>query len=240
MSTAESETIDVLTLAGVDAYYGASWILKGVSLRVPDGGVVALLGRNGAGKSTTLKTIAGLVSPRAGSVLFDGDEIGGAPPHAINRRGVAYVPEERRIFADLTVDEHLAIANRGGAWPPERIFGLFPALVPLRDRRGRYLSGGEQQMLAIARALVTGPRLLLLDEPSQGLAPVIVDAVISSIEAMRDEGLAILLVEQNVELALGVADRAAVIDQGTIVFDGTAAELRARGDLHATYLGVGT
>jgi branched-chain amino acid transport system ATP-binding protein len=230
----------MLELAGVDAYYGASWILKGVSLQVADGGVVALLGRNGAGKSTTLKTIVGLVAPRNGSVRFDGAEIGGAPPHAVNRRGIAYVPEERRVFADLTVDEHLAIARRGDSWPPDRIFGLFPALVPLRDRRGRFLSGGEQQMLAIARALATGPRLLLLDEPSQGLAPVVVDAVISSIEAMRDEGLAIVLVEQNVELALDVADRAAIIDQGAIVFDGTAAELRSRNDLQTAYLGVGT
>jgi branched-chain amino acid transport system ATP-binding protein len=236
----DDDAIDVLTLTGVDAYYGPSWILKGVSLRVPDGGVVALLGRNGAGKSTTLKTIVGLVTPRSGSVLFDGDEIGGRPPHAINRRGIAYVPEERRIFADLTVAEHLAIAGRGGAWPPERIYRLFPALVALRERRGRHLSGGEQQMLAIARALATGPRLLLLDEPSQGLAPVVVDSVISSIEAMRDEGLAILLVEQNVELALSVADRAAIIDQGAIVFDGTSDELRGRGDLQTTYLGVGT
>ena len=230
----------VLELANVDVYYGASWILKGVSLAVPAGGVVALLGRNGAGKSTTLKTIMGLVAPRAGSVRLDGAEIGGLPPHAVNRRGIAYVPEERRIFRDLTVDEHLAIATRSAAWPPERVFGVFPALAPLRDRRGRFLSGGEQQMLAIARALVTGPRLLLLDEPSQGLAPVIVDAVIASIEAMRDEGLAIVLVEQNVELALGVADGAAIIDQGTIVFAGTATELRERGDLQITYLGVGT
>jgi branched-chain amino acid transport system ATP-binding protein len=240
MSAGDPNAIDVLELRGVDAYYGPSWILKGVSLRVPDGGVVALLGRNGAGKSTTLKTIVGLVAPRAGSILFDGTEVGGATPHAINRRGIAYVPEERRIFADLTVDEHLAIAARRGAWSRERLFGLFPALVPLRDRRGRHLSGGEQQMLAIARALATGPRLLLLDEPSQGLAPVVVDAVIASIETMRDEGLAILLVEQNVELALGVADRAAVIDQGAIVFDGTSDELRARHDLQSTYLGVGT
>ena len=240
MSAADPNAIDVLELRDVDAYYGASWILKGVSLRVPDGGVVALLGRNGAGKSTTLKTIVGLVAPRAGSIVFDGTEIAGATPHATNRRGIAYVPEERRIFADLTVDEHLAIAARGGAWSRERLFGLFPALVPLRDRRGRHLSGGEQQMLAITRALATGPRLLLLDEPSQGLAPVVVDAVIASIETMRDEGLAILLVEQNVELALGVADRAAVIDQGAIVFDGTSDELRARHDLQSTYLGVGT
>jgi branched-chain amino acid transport system ATP-binding protein len=237
---------DILKLSGVDVYYGSSWILKGVSLAVPAGGIVALLGRNGAGKSTTLKTIMGLVAPRAGTVQLDPStgsgraEIGGRPPHAVNRLGIAYVPEERRIFRDLTVDEHLAIATRSPAWTAERVFGVFPALAPLRNRRGRFLSGGEQQMLAIARALVTGPRLLLLDEPSQGLAPVIVDAVIASIEAMRDEGLAILLVEQNVELALDVADRAAIVDQGAIVFDGTAGELRERGDLQTTYLGVGT
>ena len=229
----------MLQLSAVDVHYGPAWILKGVSLEVPAGGVFALLGRNGAGKSTTLKTIMGLVAPSAGCVRFDGAEIGGSSPHAVNRRGVAYVPEERRIFRDLTVDEHLAIASRPRGWTAERIFRVFPALTPLRDRRGRFLSGGEQQMLAIARALVTGPRLLLLDEPSQGLAPVVVDAVISSIEAMRDEGLAILLVEQNVELALDVADRAAVIDQGAIVFNGTASELRPRGDLQTTYLGVG-
>ncbi|MEA2689841.1 MAG: branched-chain amino acid transport system ATP-binding protein, partial [Candidatus Eremiobacteraeota bacterium] len=229
-----------LQLSDVHVYYGASWILKGVSLAVPPGGVVALLGRNGAGKSTTLKTVMGLVAPRAGSVRFGDAEIGGRSPHAINRLGIAYVPEERRVFSDLTVDEHLAIAARGGGWTAERIFRVFPALVPLRERRGRFLSGGEQQMLAIARALVTGPRLLLLDEPSQGLAPVIVDAVISSVEAMRDEGLAILLVEQNVELALDVADRCAIIDQGAIVFGGTAAALRGRSDLQSTYLGVGT
>ncbi len=229
----------MLQLTAVDVHYGPAWVLKGVSFEVPAGGVFALLGRNGAGKSTTLKTIMGLVAPTAGSVRFDGAEIGGSSPHAVNRRGVAYVPEERRIFQDLTVAEHLAIASRPGGWTAERIFRVFPALEPLRLRRGRFLSGGEQQMLAIARALVTGPRLLLLDEPSQGLAPVIVDAVISSIEAMRDEGLGILLVEQNVELALDVADRAAIVDQGAIVFDGTATELGARGDLQSTYLGVG-
>ncbi len=230
----------MLELRDVDLFYGPAWILKGVSLDVPSCGVVALLGRNGAGKSTTLKSIMGIVAPRGGSIRFDGADIAGTPPHAVNRRGIAYVPEERRIFRDLTVDEHLAIAARPGGWEPARIFGVFPALVPLRERRGRFLSGGEQQMLAIARALATGPRLLLLDEPSQGLAPVVVDAVIASIEAMRGEGLAILLVEQNVDLALDVADRAAVIDQGAIVFDGTGRQLRERGDLQSTYLGVGT
>jgi branched-chain amino acid transport system ATP-binding protein len=230
----------MLQLTGVDVYYGASWILKSVSLDVPPGGVLALLGRNGAGKSTTLKSIMGLVAPRAGTIRFDGADITGATPHAVNRRGIAYVPEERRIFRDLSVGEHLAIAARPGGWSAERIFRLFPALEPLRSRRGRFLSGGEQQMLAIARALATGPRLLLLDEPSQGLAPVIVDALIASIAALRDEGLAIVLVEQNVEVALDVADRAAIVDQGAIVFAGTAAELRARADLQSTYLGVGT
>jgi branched-chain amino acid transport system ATP-binding protein len=230
----------MLELRDVDVFYGPAWILKGVSLDVPPGGVVALLGRNGAGKSTTLKTIVGVVAPRAGTVRFDGADIAGLPPHAVNRRGIAYVPEERRIFRDLTVDEHLAIAARPGGWDAARIFRVFPALEPLRDRRGRFLSGGEQQMLAIARALATGPRLLLLDEPSQGLAPVIVDAVIASIEAMRGEGLAIVLVEQNVDLALDVADGAAIIDQGAIVFAGTGRALRERGDLQSTYLGVGT
>jgi len=230
----------MLSVCGIDVSYGAAWILKDVSLVVPDGAVVALLGRNGAGKSTTLKAIMGVVAPSRGTIAFDGRDLTRASPHAINRAGIAYVPEERRIFRDLTVDEHLAIAARARGWDAARIFGVFPALAPLRNRRGGLLSGGEQQMLAIARALATGPRLLLLDEPSQGLAPVVVDAVIASIEAMRGEGLAILLVEQNVGVALDVADRAAIIDQGAIVFDGTGTELRERADLQAGYLGVGT
>jgi branched-chain amino acid transport system ATP-binding protein len=229
----------VLCLRDVNTYYGSSWILRDVSLEIPPGGVVALLGRNGAGKSTTLKTIMGLVRPRAGSITFEATEIGGLPPHVINRGGIAYVPEERRIFNDLSVQEHLAILRGRSAWTPERVFELFPALQPLRRQRGRFLSGGEQQMLAIARALLTGPRLLLLDEPSQGLAPVIVDAVITSIEALRSAGLAILLVEQNVDVALDVADRAAIIDGGAIVFDGPARELRTRVDLQSAFLGVG-
>ncbi len=229
----------MLELDAVDAAYGESQVLHAVSLAVPDGQVVALLGRNGAGKSTTLKTIMGLVTPRSGSVRFGEAEIGGLPPHRINRRGIAYVPEERRIFGDLTVDEHLAIAARSSTWTAARVFEIFPPLAALRGRRGRYLSGGEQQMLAIARALVTGPRLLLLDEPAQGLAPVIVDAVSAAIEALRAQGLAILLVEQNIELALDAADRVAIIDQGAIVFDGTPGALRARDDLQLTYLGVG-
>jgi branched-chain amino acid transport system ATP-binding protein len=229
----------MLELRNVDTYYSSSWILKGVSFDVPDGSVVALLGRNGAGKSTTLKTIMGLLHPAAGSVTFDGAAIGDRSAHAINKLGIAYVPEERRVFGDLSVDEHLAISSRGGPWTPERIFDLFPPLTKLRARRGRFLSGGEQQMLAIARALVTGPRLLLLDEPSQGLAPVIVDAVMSSVAAMRAQGLAILLVEQNVEIALDVATHAYVIDQGQIVFSGSNDDLRAATDVQSLYLGVG-
>ena len=229
----------MLELEHIDAAYDANRVLTDVSLRVPAGAAVALLGRNGAGKSTTLKTIAGLVVPRRGRVRFEGIDITGRPAHAIVRGGVAYVPEERRIFADLSVDEHLAIAARPGGWTRDRIFALFPPLVALRSRRGRHLSGGEQQMLAIARALATAPRLLLLDEPSQGLAPAIVDAVIASVESMRDAGLAILLVEQNVALALDVADTAIVIDGGRIVFSGSSAELRDRTDVQTRYLGVG-
>jgi branched-chain amino acid transport system ATP-binding protein len=228
----------ILDVAHIDVSYGPAWILKDVSFTVPDGAVVAFLGRNGAGKSTTLKTIMGLLVPTAGSIAFGGARISGLPAHAINRCGIAYVPEERRIFADLSVDEHLAISRRGTRWTPARIFELFPPLEPLRSRRARFLSGGEQQMLAIARALMTEPQLLLLDEPSQGLAPVIVDAVISSIEQMRGEGLAILLVEQNVEVALDVAGYAYVIDQGKIVFVGTSDELRRDGSVQSTYLGI--
>jgi branched-chain amino acid transport system ATP-binding protein len=230
----------MLRLTDIDASYGKSQVLHRLSLEVAEGQVAALLGRNGAGKSTTLKTIIGLVVPQAGSVRFGGTEMCGMAPHRINRRGIAYVPEERRIFGHLTVDEHLAIAARSRDWTPDDVFRLFPPLLGLRSRRGRYLSGGEQQMLAIARALVTGPQLLLLDEPSQGLAPVIVDAVSAAIAAMRAKGLSILLVEQNIEMALEVADRVAIIDQGAIVFDGTPAALRTRDDLQLTYLGVGT
>jgi branched-chain amino acid transport system ATP-binding protein len=229
----------MLTLRGVEAGYGDRLVLRGLSLEVRDGQVAALLGRNGAGKSTTLKTIAGLVAPRAGSVCFGGNELGGRRPQVINRLGIAYVPEERRIFGDLTVDEHFAIAARSRMWTPARLFEIFPPLAALRSRRGRFLSGGEQQMLAIARALVTGPQLLLLDEPSQGLAPVIVDAVAGAIETLRGQGLAILLVEQNIELALGVADRVALIDEGEIVFEGSCDALRTREDLQLAYLGVG-
>jgi len=230
----------MLALHGIDAGYGPSNVLRGVSLEVPDGAIVALLGRNGAGKSTTLKTIMGIVRPRGGEIAFDGERIDHRAPHDVNRRGIAYVPEERRVFSALTVDEHLAIAERPGTpWTPARIYTLFPPLQALRLRRARFLSGGEQQMLAIARALVTAPKLLLLDEPSQGLAPVIVDAVVDSVQRMRSEGLGILLVEQDIAIALHLASHAYVLESGELVYAGPASELRDRADLQAKYLGVG-
>lgn len=229
-----------LVVEDIHTYYGESYILKGLSLEVPAGKVVALLGRNGAGKSTTLKSIMGLVQPRRGAISFRTQRIDGLPPFRINALGVAYVPEERRIFSHLSVRENLSIAERKGSpWSSAQMLEMFPPLAPLRDRRGRYLSGGEQQMLAIARALVTGPQLLLLDEPSQGLAPVIVDAVVDSITEMKTQGLSILLVEQDLEIPFKLADYAYIIDQGALVFAGSCQELREREDLQSRYLGVG-
>ncbi|MGA3036712.1 MAG: ABC transporter ATP-binding protein [Vulcanimicrobiaceae bacterium] len=229
-----------LVLRDVDAGYGDLSVVRNLSLEVGEGSVVALLGRNGAGKSTTLKTIMGLVRARSGEIAFDGARIDGRTPHEINHAGIAYVPEERRVFSELTVDEHLRIAQHVNTkWPLERIFELFPQLRALRNRRGRFLSGGEQQMLAIARALITGPKLLLLDEPSQGLAPVIVDAVIDSVERMRSEGLSILLVEQDVSIALHLASHVYILETGELVYAGSVDDLRTRSDLQANYLGVG-
>ncbi|TAM59790.1 ABC transporter ATP-binding protein [bacterium] len=228
-----------LQIEGIHTYYSESYILKDLSLVVPEGKVVALLGRNGAGKSTTLKSIMGLVPPRRGRITFGEQDLTDLPPFKINALGIAYVPEERRIFSHLTVREHLLIAQRRDTlWSSERIYEMFTPLARLRDRRGRFLSGGEQQMLAIARALVTGPRLLLLDEPSQGLAPVIVDAVVDSIAEMKSRGLSILLVEQDLEIPFKLADYAYIIDQGALVFSGSCQELRAREDLQSRYLGV--
>ena len=230
----------MLKLRGVDAGYGDTLAVRGVTFEIPDSTIVALLGRNGAGKSTTLKTIMGLVRARAGEISLDGTRIDGWSAHDVNRHGIAYVPEERRIFSELTVAEHLRIARHPGTpWDLPQIFALFPQLEALWDRRGRFLSGGEQQMLAIARALMTGPKLLLLDEPSQGLAPVIVDAVVESIERMRSEGLSILLVEQDLTIALHLATHVYVLETGDLVFGGSAEALRSRADLQAKYLGVG-
>jgi branched-chain amino acid transport system ATP-binding protein len=230
----------MLECRDLHTYYGTAHVLQGVSLQVGEGEVVALLGRNGAGKTTTLKTIVGLVPPRRGRVVYKGRDVAGWPPYRISRAGVALVPETRGIFSYLTARENIAIATRAGSrFSPASVLIRFPKLRELEDRRGRYLSGGEQQMLAIARALVTGPDLVLLDEPSQGLAPLVVETVVGTIADLKRERVAMLLVEQNVELACDLADRVYVIDQGRIVFEGTPAALRADARTLSTYLGVG-
>jgi branched-chain amino acid transport system ATP-binding protein len=229
----------MLELEGVEAGYGLSRVLHGVSLRAEAGEVVSLLGRNGAGKSTTLKSIVGLVAVSGGSIRFDGREITGRPTHEISRLGVGYVPEERRIFSDLTVAENLLVGRKGtGAWGAERIYDVFPKLRELAGRRAGSLSGGEQQMLTVARTLMGNPRVVLLDEPSEGLAPVIVRALGEQIAALKREGLTILLSEQNLKFAARLADRAYIIEKGIIRFDGPMAALMADEDLRRKYLTV--
>jgi branched-chain amino acid transport system ATP-binding protein len=210
---------------GVHAYYGKSHILHGVSLEVSEGEIVALLGRNGAGKTTTLRSLIGLTPPRAGNVRFFGEETTGWPPYRVAEMGVGYVPEGRRIFANLTVAENLLVpVERPGLWTAPRIYDAFPRLAERRTNRGAQLSGGEQEMLSIARALLLNPKVLMLDEPSQGLAPLIVEDVFKIAVAARREGAAVLLVEQNVRAAVEIADRAYVIDDGRVVYEGGARE----------------
>jgi branched-chain amino acid transport system ATP-binding protein len=229
----------MLEVHDVHAGYGRSQVLHGVTLTAREGEVISLLGRNGAGKSTTLKAIMGLVRMTRGRVSFRGEPLTGLPPHVISRRGLGYVPEDRRIFADLTVRENLMVGERPGSrWSLERLFDLFPGLRPLARHRGGSLSGGEQQMLTIARTLVTDPRLLLLDEPSEGLAPVIVRRLGDAIVALKGEGLTIVLSEQNVKFARRLADRAYIIDKGEIKFEGTIATLDTDESLRRAYLGV--
>ena len=230
----------ILQVENVDAFYGIGHILHGLSLNVGESEVVALLGRNGAGKTTTLRCIAGLTPPRRGAIRYQGRSIAGDPPHRIARMGIALVPETRDIFSYLTVKENLVIGQRTGSrWRMETVLERFPKLAERLANKGRELSGGEQQMLAIARELLTGPELLLLDEPSQGLAPLVVNAVMDTIRGLKAERVSMLLVEQNAEMALQLADRVYVIDHGTVVFEGTPAALRAERQVTATYLGVG-
>jgi len=230
----------MLELKNVDAFYGLGHILHGLSLSVSEGEVVALLGRNGAGKTTTLRSITGLTPPKRGQVLYKGADISGLGPHVISRKGIAMVPETRDIFSYLTVKENLAIAERRGSrWHMDSVLERFPGLKTRLGHKGRELSGGEQEMLAIARALMTGPELLLLDEPSQGLAPLVVSAVVDTIRELKSQRVSMLLVEQNAEMALQLADRVYVIDHGTVVFEGASAQLRADANITATYLGVG-
>jgi branched-chain amino acid transport system ATP-binding protein len=230
----------ILQVENIETFHGIGHILHGLSLAVAEGEVVALLGRNGAGKTTTLRSITGLTPPKSGKVIYRGKSIAGLDPHKVSRMGIALVPETRDIFSYLTVRENLAIAERKASrWQLETVLERFPTLKERMHHKGRELSGGEQQMLAIARALLTGPELLLLDEPSQGLAPLVVDAVMGTIRTLKQERVSMLLVEQNAEMALQLADRVYIIDHGTVVFEGTPARLRADKQITGTYLGVG-
>ena len=233
----------MLELHAVDSFYGKAQVLQGLGFSVGQGQVVALLGRNGAGKTTTLKSIMQLVRPRSGRVVFLGADITGWPPHKVAKLGLGYVPEERRIFTDLTVAENLEVGRqppREGAvtWTLDMLFELFPNLAERRGSRGRTLSGGEQQMLAIARTLMGNPGFVLLDEPSEGIAPVIAEQMARAIQQLKAEGLTVLLSEQNLHFARAVADRAVVIEGGTRKFEGTLGELGARPEVRDAYLSV--
>ena len=230
----------MIELSKINTYYGLGHILHDLSLTVGESEVVALLGRNGAGKTTTMRSIAGLTPPRSGVIRYKGRDIAGLEAHRVSRLGIALVPETRDIFSYLTAGENLSIARRRESrWQMDNVLERFPSLKQRLSNKGRELSGGEQQMLAIARALLTGPDLLLLDEPSQGLAPLVVDAVMNTIRDLKKERVSMLLVEQNAEMALQLADRVYVIDHGTVVFEGTPAALRADRQVTTTYLGVG-
>ncbi len=230
----------ILEVKAIDTFYGLGHILHGLSLGVAEGEVVALLGRNGAGKTTTLRSITGLTPPKRGEIRYKNANIAGRAPDKVSRMGIAMVPETRDVFSYLTVRENLSIARRGGSrWQMDTVLERFPSLRERLSHKGRELSGGEQEMLAIARALMTGPDLLLLDEPSQGLAPLVVNAVIDTIRELKAQRVSMLLVEQNAEMALQLADRVYVIDHGTVVFEGTPAALRADQRITSTYLGVG-
>ena len=230
----------MIELNKINTYYGLGHILHDLSLRVGESEVVALLGRNGAGKTTTMRSIAGLTPPRTGEIRYKGRDIAGLEAHRVSRLGIALVPETRDIFSFLSAKENLSIAQRKTSrWQIDNVLERFPRLKERLNNKGRELSGGEQQMLAIARALLTGPDLLLLDEPSQGLAPLVVNAVMDTIRDLKKERVSMLLVEQNAEMALQLADRVYVIDHGTVVFEGTPAALRADRQVTTTYLGVG-
>ncbi len=233
----------MLDVRDIHTYYGLAHVLQGVQLDIGDREIVALLGRNGAGKSTTLKSIVGLTPPKRGSVMFAGQELVGVPTHKIARLGIGYVPEERRIFPQLTVLENLRVSMLAHKLTDadaalEGMFTMFPRLRERAGQAGRSLSGGEQQMLALARALISNPRLLLIDEPTQGLAPNLVTSIAASLVRIKEQGLSVLLVEQNARVALSVADRAYVIDHGIIQFSGTAEELQTNEALQREFLTV--
>ena len=230
----------MLEVEGIHTFYGLSHILFGVSLKVDRGEVVCLLGRNGAGKTTTMKSIIGLTPPKQGSIRFKGEEIIGTEPYLLARKGIGYIPDDRRIFADLTVGENLEIAIReasgSGGWNKERVHELFPALKNIESRRGGCLSGGEQKMLAIARALMGNPEFLLLDEPYEGLAPLLVHAIEGQIRKLREAGLTVFVAEQNVRSTLRISDRGYIIDNGQIRYHGSIEQLRDNEEVRKKYL----
>ena len=234
----------MLEVANVHTYYGQIHALKGISLNVDQGEIVTLIGANGAGKSTTLKTISGLLRPRQGAIRLNGQDLGKLPAHRIVEQGIVHVPEGRRVFGRLTVEENLEMGaysrtdNAGIGQSLENVFGLFPRLKERRGQVAGTLSGGEQQMLATGRALMANPQLLLMDEPSMGLAPVLVDSIFQTIEELHGSGTTILLVEQNARMALQVADRGYVMQSGEIVLSGSAEDLRANETVRKAYLGI--
>ena len=233
----------MLDVVGLDVRYGSSQVLFGLKLQVHLGETLALLGRNGAGKSTSMKAIAGVIATSAGRIQFNEKNTTGLPSHLIARAGIGFVPEDRQIFTGLSVQDNLTIAAKLGqqgeqVWTLERVYEMLPLLYPLRQRMGGLLSGGEQQMLTIGRALMGNPSLLLLDEPSEGLAPIMVQKIGDLIENLRQQGTTIVLAEQNLHFCLGLADRAVVIDKGCDVFVGSIAELNANADIKKRYLSV--
>jgi len=230
----------VLRVSGIHTYYGKSHILHGVSLEVDEGEIVTILGRNGAGKTTTVRSIMSLTPPRVGTIEIFGRNTTRLPTHRVAEFGIGYVPEGRKIFGNLTVLENLRVPQaKPGPWNLDKIFKLFPRLDERKSQLGRQLSGGEQEMLAIARPLLLNPKLMLLDEPSQGLAPLIVKEVMQVIKTMRSEGLSVLLIEQNVPLSLAVADRAYVLGDGKVVHSGSAAALASDKELVGKLAGAG-
>jgi branched-chain amino acid transport system ATP-binding protein len=233
----------ILEVNNIYTAYGLSQVLFGVSLKVQKGEVISLLGRNGVGKTTTLRSIMGLTPPKSGSIRWRGEEIAGKPTYQISRLGIGFVPEDRRIFSDLTVWENLDVAIQPGrekenAWTLERVFDLFPALQPLQKRKGGYLSGGEQQMLTIARTLMGNPDLLLLDEPSEGLAPIVVHQLGEQIAKLRQEGMTILLCEQNTRFSLDLSDRLYILEKGTVKYEGTVQDFMKDEKIGRAYLAV--
>lgn len=229
----------MLEVEGIDTYYGDSHVLHDVSLEIEEGEIVTLLGRNGAGKTTTLRSIVGLTPPRAGTIRFRGEQINNLEPYEIARKGIGFVPEDRRTFTELTVEDNLtAIKKPDSEWTLNRVYDQFPALEEHSHRLGGHLSGGQQQMLTIARALVTDPSLLLLDEPSEGLAPSIVNDLQNLLKNIIDTGITVLITEQNTEFAFDLAERAYILNTGQVEWGGTIAELEERDDLIGTYLSL--